>query len=178
MHEWCINSLVDRTANLLGALALLVGDALADEAERVRGRSGAAGAAIAVLAQEPGLGIEALRRPLRLSQSAAVRVVDALVADGLATREKGKDARSVAVHLTEAGTREALAVLDARAAALDAVLAGLTPAQRSALGDLLDATLRTATTDRRHADAVCRLCDLDFCPLETCPVEQAAPRGS
>lgn len=165
---------MDRTANLLGALALLVADALADEATRVRGRSGAAGAALAVIAQDPGLGIEALRRPLRLSQSAAVRVVDALVADGLARREPGPDGRSVAVHLTEVGRREALTLLDARAAALDGVLAALTAAERQTLADLLDRTLHAATRDRAHATTVCRFCDLDFCPLQTCPVERRA----
>jgi hypothetical protein len=34
--------------------------------------------------------------------------------------------------------------------------------------------LTAITTDRAHADHICRLCDLSVCPEKVCPVEQAA----
>jgi MarR family transcriptional regulator, negative regulator of the multidrug operon emrRAB len=165
---------MDRTTNLLGALALLIGDAVTGEAARVAGRSGAAGAALPVLLQDPGIGIEALRQPLGLTQSAAVRLVDALVADGLARRGPGADARSIAVRLTTAGRREARAVLAARAELLDRAVAGLTERERRSLTIVLEKMLSAVTHSRQQAELVCRLCDLTACPQAECPVEQAA----
>jgi DNA-binding MarR family transcriptional regulator len=165
---------VDRTANLLGALALLLTDALTDATQDAAGRSGAAAAALAVLGQEPGLGIEALRLPLGLTHSATVRLVDAMESDGRARRGRGPDARSVSVTLTEPGQARARAVLDGRAAVLDRALAPLTPAERDTLTTLLERLLGTLTADRPHAERVCRLCDYARCPQSDCPVDQAA----
>jgi len=162
--------LMDRTANLLGAAALLVSDAVLAGAAQEAGRSGAAGAALAWLAQEPGCGIEQLRRPLGLSQSATVRVVDALEADGLARRSPGADARSVRVELTPAGRRVARAVLRRRSAVVDTALAALTGSERDDLTRLLEKMLGALTTDSDHAERVCRLCDWTSCPDPQCPV--------
>ena len=70
-----------RLENLLGALAVALSDAIASAVETTTGHAGAMGAALATLAQEPGLSIEQLRVPLGRTQSATVRVVDQLVAD-------------------------------------------------------------------------------------------------
>ncbi|HEX2806036.1 MAG TPA: MarR family winged helix-turn-helix transcriptional regulator [Kineosporiaceae bacterium] len=165
---------MDRTANLLGAMALLLADAVLADAARAAGRSGAAGAALAVLAQDPGLGIEQLRPPLGLSQSAAVRVVDSLVADGLAERGPGPDARSVAVRLTAAGDDQAQTVLRRRAALLEDSLAALSKTEREQLAVILEKILSRLTADRAQAERVCRLCDYSSCPQESCPVDQSA----
>ena len=167
---------MERTANLLGALSLLVVDAMAQRAADAAGRSGATGAALALLHQEPGLGIAALRRPLALTQSATVRLVDALVADGLAERRPGRDGRSVAVHLTHAGRDAARQVLAERAEVLDTVLAPLSADERERFGALLDRVLLAATRDEEHGAVVCRLCDLEACPLDRCPVELGCAR--
>ena len=82
-----------RLENLLGALVVALGDELDAEVETAAGRPGATAAALAVLAQEPGLGIEQLKLPLRRTQSATVRVVDQLVAGGHAERRPGHDRR-------------------------------------------------------------------------------------
>jgi len=167
---------MDRTGNLLGAAALLLSDTLLARAAEAAGRTGAAGSALAVLAQEPGLGIEQLRQPLGLTQSATVRVVDALVVDGLAVRERGADARSIAVRLTPDGIVQAQAVLDSRAAVLDDALAELSGPERDLLGSSLQKVLGRLTAGRAHAEQVCRLCDYQACPQQSCPVEQAACR--
>jgi DNA-binding MarR family transcriptional regulator len=165
---------MDRVANLLGATALLLGDGVLDRASRSAGRAGATGAALTVLAQEPGLSIEQLRLPLGLSQSATVRLVDSLVADGLARRSPGPDRRTISVHLTRAGRSRARSVLVGRADLLDEALADLSPAERDALTGLLEKVLAGLTTGRTHADRICRLCDYSTCPQQDCPVELAA----
>jgi hypothetical protein len=103
-----------RLENLLGALAVGLSDAISSAVETTTGHAGAMGAALATLAQEPGLSIERLRVPLGRTQSATVRVVDQLVAEGHAERRPGRDQRSVAVVLTPKGTEAAARVLASR----------------------------------------------------------------
>src|SRR6266566_4233172 len=65
-------------------------------------------------------------------QSATVRVVDQLAAEGYAERRPGRDQRSVAVVLTAKGTQAAARALASREQALSGALAGLTPGERKA----------------------------------------------
>lgn len=166
-------AVTDRDANLLGAFALLVNDAVRERTSAVIGHTGADTAALTVLAQEPGLTIEGLRVPLGLSQSATVRLVDRLVHDGHAYRAAGRDGRSVSVRLTEAGHARARTLLAARADVLGAATAVLTERERAQLSTMLTKMLAALTTDAAHAERVCRLCDLDACERATCPVDQA-----
>ncbi|MGH2743362.1 MAG: winged helix DNA-binding protein, partial [Thermoleophilaceae bacterium] len=93
-----------RGANLLGAVSLAVADRVRDAAERGTGQGGSAPAALVSLAGYlDGSPIDSVRGPLGLTHSATVRVVDRLVAAGLARRRGGADRRSVAVELTPAG---------------------------------------------------------------------------
>jgi DNA-binding MarR family transcriptional regulator len=165
---------MDRVANLMGAAALLLSDEILAGSGRAAGRAGAGAAALAVLAQEPGQRIEQLRLPLGLSQSATVRVVDGLVADGLARRAPGPDGRSVSVVLTPDGRRRARTVLAEREAVLAAALDPLDEDERATLGLLLERVLESMTTGRAHAEHVCRLCHYDSCPEPRCPVDRSA----
>ena len=164
----------DRLENLLGALVLAVSDLLSSAVETAAGHPGSMAAALAVLAQEPGLGIEQLRRPLARTQSATVRVVDQLVAEGRAERQAGQDHRSISVVLTAQGTAAAAHVLDARTAVLGEALAVLDARERTVLTAVLEKVLAAVTTDRARAEQICRLCDVGACPLRACPVERAA----
>src|SRR5215471_10338019 len=119
-----------RLENLLGALAVGLSDAITSAVETTTGHAGAMGAALATLAQEPGLGIEQLRVPLGRTQSATVRVVDRLVAEGYAERRPGRDNRSVAVVLTDKGDKAAAGVLGSRQDALTEALSVLGPGER------------------------------------------------
>jgi len=158
----------------MGALAVALADSIASAVETATGHAGAMGAALATLAQEPGMSIEQLRVPLGRTQSATVRVVDQLVAEGYAERRPGRDHRSVAVVLTCKGTEAAARVLGSRREALAEALSMLQPGERKALTAALEKVLAAITTDRAHADQICRLCDLAVCPEKTCPVELAA----
>ena len=163
-----------RPENLLGALAVGLSDAITSAVETTTGHAGAMGAALATLAQEPGLGIEQLRVPLGRTQSATVRVVDQLVAEGYAERRPGHDQRCVAVFLTAMGTRAASRVLASREQVHSDAISPLTPGERKALTGALEKVLARITSDRAHADLICRLCDLAACPQSVCPVDLAA----
>jgi MarR family transcriptional repressor of emrRAB len=164
----------DRLENLLGALVLGVWDSMSSAVETAAGHPGALAAGLAVLAQDPGLGIEQLKRQLGRTQSATVRVVDQLVAEGRAERRAGRDHRSVSVVLTDQGTAAAARVLDARSAVLRETLAALDADERTVLTAVLEKVLAAITADRAHAEQICRLCDLGACPLPACPVDCAA----
>ena len=72
-----------RLSNLLGAWALAVSDRVGAAAAATAGRGGQAPAALVALHQfAGGSTIEELRQVLGLSHSAAVRLIDGLVADG------------------------------------------------------------------------------------------------
>src|SRR5487761_1281632 len=164
----------DRLENLLGALVLAVSESLTSDVQTAAWHPGAMAAGLAVLAQEPGLGIEQLRRQLARTQSATVRVVDQLVAEGQAERRAGRDHRSISVVLTDQGTAAAAHVLDARTAVLRQVLEVLDAGERKVLTAVLEKVLAAVTTDRARAEQICRLCDVGACPLPACPVELAA----
>lgn len=166
--------MTDRLENLMGALVLAVSDSTTPAVENAAGHPGAMAAGLAVLAQEPGLGIEQLKRPLARTQSATVRIIDQLVAAGQAERRPGRDRRSISVVLTDKGTAAAGRVLDTRAAVLREALAVLDGRERKVLETLLEKVLAAVTTDRAHAERICRLCDVRACPLRACPVERAA----
>jgi DNA-binding MarR family transcriptional regulator len=166
-----------RPENLLGALAVGLSDAITSAVETTTGHAGAMGAALAVLAQEPGLSIEQLRVPLGRTQSATVRVVDQLAAEGYAQRHPGRDQRSIAVVLTAKGSEAARRVLASREQVLRAALAGLTAGERREFTTVLEKVLARITPDRARADQICRLCDVAACPDRACPVELAARAG-
>lgn len=176
-----------RLANLVGAWALAVADGVEAAASTAAGRGGQAPAALVALHEFAGGGtIEDLRRVLGLTHSAAVRLVDVLVADGYVTRRRGSDdARAVAVLLTPTGRAAARRIMRARAEAVEATLAGLTEAERHSLtalserltGELTELRLEQRRQGRPPAGGwLCRLCDFGACgrPEGRCPAARAA----
>jgi DNA-binding MarR family transcriptional regulator len=164
---------VSRTANLLGALSLIVAD-------RVREATGAestwSAALVSLQTMTDGGSIDALRRVLGLSHSGGVRVVKALSRAGLVDlRRDRNDGRAVQVRLTARGRATATRIRAARLEALDALLDGLAPAERAQLDELLALTLGAATGGRDDARHICRLCDPDVCGHPArCPVTRSA----
>jgi MarR family transcriptional regulator, negative regulator of the multidrug operon emrRAB len=161
-----MHAFMDRLANLLGVTALVAADRM-----RIASRD----AALVHLQAWPGGSIEDLRRVLRLSQPAAVRLVDRLAADGLLERRAGRDARTRSLQLTPAGDAEAGAVLDRRGEALEALLAPLAEDERARLTPLLERLVSTLAHDRPGALTTCRLCDRGACTSGPgCPLEHTA----
>jgi DNA-binding MarR family transcriptional regulator len=168
---------LDREANLLGALALVITDqtaqAIAGEAEQ----SVSAAAALSALhhfLDRPTL--DQLRKVLGLTPSGVVRLVDRLADAGLVTRGAGDDGRSRSVVLTEAGERVAQRVTAARAALLSSALAELSLAERQTLHSLMGRIMASIVRSKDGGAWICRLCDLDACgrPSGQCPAANAA----
>ncbi|HSE69004.1 MAG TPA: MarR family transcriptional regulator [Gemmatimonadales bacterium] len=163
-----------RASNLLGALAVALGDEISTATEGIAGHAAAGPAAIVTVGGEPGQTIESLRRALDLSHSGTVRLLDRLEAEGIVERQAGKDGRSVAVFLTSAGKRVYQRILDARRQSMDAALGYLGSAERTQFMRLVEKLLYGITRSPAHSDHICRLCELDVCPEGTCPVNCAA----
>ena len=170
---------MDHDLNVAGALIVAVGDRMRDAVEDAAGMTGAGPAALAALHEwAGGRSIDTLAGGLRLSHSRTVRVIDRLAADGLARRARDpSDARSVLVELTPAGERAGAQVLAARAAALEACFSVLGADERAAFAALAEALLGGATTGRRAAGAICRLCDAHACGHRRGPLPGHARRG-
>jgi MarR family transcriptional regulator, negative regulator of the multidrug operon emrRAB len=167
----------DRTNNLLGALVVALGDAMRTGVEKASGQGVTAAAALATAFAFPGKSVDHLRRILGLSAAGATRLVDKLQADGLIERRASlDDGRSRAVLLTDAGSKTAKSVLEARRAVHSRALAALSADQQNQLARMLDAMLTALTPDRATCDLTCRLCDIAACPQDICPVELAALR--
>jgi DNA-binding MarR family transcriptional regulator len=162
-----------RTANLLGALALALGDELRTATETGAAHGASAPAALVVIGTYPGRTIDALRPALGLSHSGTVRLVDRLAADGLVVRGSGADGRSVSLQLTAAGRAAMRALLAERRRALDGALAALSAQERRQLEQISEKLLAAMTRTETQADQFCRLCDEAVCPTARCPVECA-----
>ena len=175
---------IDRTANLLGALALALTDRMTGEIELRAEHGAAAPAALVSIGVDPGLSMGALARIIGLTHSATVRLVDRLAKEGLVVRRPGArddadgrvDRRSVGLFLTLRGSGRRRAVLAARARVVSGVLASLPESDRVVLVPLIETMLGAMTGGRREADHICRLCDEGVCPQADCPVECAALR--
>jgi DNA-binding MarR family transcriptional regulator len=159
---------LERAANLLGALALEVSRAQERAADEVVGQSGAAAAALVVIAARPGTSIEYLRGPLGLTQPGTTRLVERLVRAGWVDRAGPGGRRGLQLTLTASGRRIFEKVLDARRAALVELLAPLAPAQRQQLAGLLEPLLAARVHGRPDLERLCRLCERRAC--SRCPV--------
>jgi DNA-binding MarR family transcriptional regulator len=170
-----------REANLLGAFSLAVAERLEQATHRAAAHGGSAPAALNALeVYLDRSSIDTLRHPLGLTHSAAVRLVDRLTAAGLVTREPGRDARSVAVSLTDSGRRAAHQVRQSRERALADLLAPLSAGERAQLTRLHGKLLDGITSSRDDARHICRLCDADACGHSEgrCPVTLAADQAA
>ncbi len=168
---------LDRTANLLGALALAVADRTADVIGDAAGQSDTAAIALSALhhfLDDPS--VDQLGRVLGLTPSGTVRLVDRLQEAGYVTRRPGADARSRSVVLTPAGRRAARRVSAARAAVLQNALDHLAPGERQVLDEIVSSVLVGLIRGPGATRWMCRLCDMTACGREhgRCPVANAA----
>jgi MarR family transcriptional repressor of emrRAB len=169
----------DRTANLLGALSLVVTDRMHDAVAAASGQSETAATALSALhhfLDQPS--IDLLRRVLGLTSSGTVRLVDRLEEAGYVRRRPGPDARSTALILTAAGRRAARRVAAGRATVLDDALADLSADERRQLEGLLSRVLTGMIRGPGAVRWMCRLCDTRTCGHDTgeCPVTAEATR--
>lgn len=159
---------MDRTTNLLGALALAITDRIKLGMKQAFDRSGESAAAIVVLGYAPGLSVEILRQVLDLSHPGTVRLIDRLEEDGLVERRKAADGRAVALHLTPKGGKLRQRLMDRRLDTLDSALEGLSADERLILGDLLAKVLTNLPDGEMAKHRICRLCAVQTC--SDCPI--------
>jgi DNA-binding MarR family transcriptional regulator len=167
----------DHAGNLLGAFTLAVGDRTSDAVGGAAGQAGAAAAALSALQQFlDAPSVDRLRRVLGLTPSGAVRLVDRLAAQGYVERGPGPDARTVSLHLTDAGREAADRVHAVRAEVLDHALAVLTPEERETYAELTGRMLIGMMRGPGATRWLCRLCDLGACGRAEgrCPVANEA----
>ena len=178
-----------RLANLLGAAAAGLTDAVDDAAAAAGPRldARAATALVALLDFAPSRPVRMLSQVVGLTHSGAVRLVDRLAAAGYVERGPGPDSRSVTVALTGQGRRAAERIREQRQQVISAALAGLTGPQRGQLTaacELIIANLTAQRLAQRAAGtppaggALCRMCDFAACgrPTGRCPAAAAAAR--
>lgn len=167
----------EHTANLLGALSLVLHDRSLEAISQAIGQTETAAAALSALdnfVDQPTIGL--LHHVLGLTPSGTVRLVDRLEKEGYLERRGGADGRSTTVRLTRTGRRAARSVGAARAKVLGQAVSTLSADEQRAL----DASLsRLLVGMMRGPDArrfMCRLCDARACGHADgrCPVRNAA----
>lgn len=168
-----------RTANLLGALALVTMDGIRAELGALTAIGDSDWAALIVLGQSPGITVDHLARIVHLSQPGAVRMVDRLAEAGWVERKLGSDRRARPLQLTVAGERMVRAMLLGRERILTGALGALSAEERGTLSALLEKMLRAAgrENDELSSDSACRLCDQQACPQDRCPLTPGCGRA-
>lgn len=167
-----------RAGNLLGALAVTVGDRAGDAMAGAQDVGASQAAALITLDNyAAGMPLTTLGTALRLSHAAVVRLADRLQTRGLVERRAaaGGDRRAVGLELTAAGRQAVGAIRAARAGALERALGPLDTAERDAFEALLAKVLAAETRTPADVQSHCRLCDGDVCGHPArCPVTQAS----
>ncbi|GJM14608.1 MAG: MarR family transcriptional regulator [Pseudohongiella sp.] len=162
--------MIDRTANLLGAVAQLVSDRQAQAIDQAVGLNGSSAAALITIGNAPEQRIDFLYKVLGLSQSATTRMVAKLETQGLIKRAQTQDGRTVSLVLSAKGKRTVKTILEARDKALFNCLGYLTAAEQGEIDGLLAKLLAASVIDEHQAFQMCRFCNGDDC--DPCPVEE------
>jgi MarR family transcriptional repressor of emrRAB len=161
----------DQLANVFGAMALSLVTDMVNVLEDSKLQSASHCAAVMVIVQQPGLSIDKLRKVLQLSHSGTVRVVDRLVAVGLAIREAGPDGRTVRLSATRAGRKEFEAISERRLERLKIALKTLTLEEKRQAGVISAKLLCGSASTVFEAQHICRLCYQSVCVQRGgCPV--------
>jgi DNA-binding MarR family transcriptional regulator len=168
-----------RLENLLGAWSLTVTDRMA-EVGRSTGLSATDQAAVVTLLAQPDRTVSWLGDVLGLTSSGATRLVDRLVGSGWVARSPGDDTRQRRLRLTRKGVATARKLVSARGMVLADCLAGLGPADRARLEQVLDQLLAASTPDLLPAMRTCRLCDRTACRADDqeCPLDHTVSATS
>lgn len=171
-----MNNMHSRLNNLLGALSIGIADRIRFAAAEQTSLGGEAAAALIVIGHMQGPSIDQLGRILKLSHPGTVRIVDRLVAAGLAERRSAlSDRRALALHLTPAGETARSAVLESRRAVICAVLDHVDPNNYPILEQLMEDMLVSLPCAVTPAMSVCRFCDQHACAA--CPMGRSLGQG-
>lgn len=168
---------LDHTANLLGALSLVITDRIEEAIEGTGVASVSGATTLSALLHFLDLpSVDLLRQVLGLTSSGTVRLLDRLEEAGYVKRGPGTDGRSISVSLTPTGRRTARRVAAARAGVLNRGLAVLSADERHVLEQLMAKILIGHVRAPGAVRWGCRLCDTRACGRERgeCPAANAA----
>lgn len=153
-------------ANKLGALGILLNDAIAGEFGNL---SPSAAALLLTLRYRGETTVTTLAAIGGIAQPTASRVTAGLIRGGLVERRE-RAGRTAPVRLTKAGARLANTIQRARLGAMNSILGVLTKAERAVFERALDKMLGASTPSRTFARITCRLCDHTICDGPLCPI--------
>jgi MarR family transcriptional regulator, negative regulator of the multidrug operon emrRAB len=167
----------DFIANALGTFGRGMSDKIDASVEAVTGLSKSFCYVIVQVGSEPNASIETLRKRVRMDHSSMVRNLDKLQELGLVIRKKNrdKDCRVVNINLTKAGEEKFTRILMTRRYYLQKLTASLTEAELEILSLLMGKMFQFVVDAGDDQHFVCRLCDLEVCPQQMCPVNCAHP---
>lgn len=163
--------------NVFGVFARALSDKMDDAVQAAVNLSNSACYSIVQIGSEPNASIETLRKMLSLEHSSTVRLVTGLEKKGLVQRIRGTahDRREVCVVLTDAGESCFTSILEARSKVLSKAVERLDPEEKVTMLGLIGKMMPAIVKGGDDQHYVCRLCDLEVCPQEKCPVNLAHP---
>lgn len=165
-----------RTSNLLGALTTALHDHLNKRMENEFSFAGETPAALVTIGHNEGRTVDFLSKALELSHSGTVRLVEKLEQSGLVRKKAGTDKRTVTLYVTEQGRRKMQNIVRTRRHCLDELLGVLSGKEQKQFTSMLERMLQFMTHDDDSAEAICKLCEVDVCPQDRCPVTLAGLR--
>lgn len=154
--------------NLMGAVAIAIGDTIQKTVEETTGHSASFPAALVMISRYPSLTVDLLGQYLQLSQSGAARLVERLVQQKLVERQRGEDRRFVQLQLTPAGRAMVQAIQQAKVEAVSEVLKPLALQEQHQLLCLLSKLAGQSSGTELNEEYICRFCDVQVCPLPVC----------
>ena len=157
--------------NAVGAFARALSDKIDSELTSVAGRSAAACHAISQIGCEPGSSIKSLSRMLGTEHSSLVRLLDHLERDQLIERVNNLlDKREKKIFLSARGEAVFTAIIKARRRVLLPMTGLLDDVELAAFHTLVEKLFPAVVEGGDDQHIVCRLCELESCPQEICPV--------
>lgn len=164
--------------NVFGAFARALSDKMDNAVQSAVNLSSSACYSIVQVGSEPNSSIETLRRMLALEHSSTVRLINGLEKKGLLQRVRGTahDRREVRVVLTELGESCFTKILDARRCILENAVSRLDLEEKNMMLRLIGKMMPAIVDGGDDQHYVCRLCELEVCPQEICPVNLAHPQ--
>jgi len=161
--------------NVIGAFSRALSDKIDSAIRSAVGLSSSACYAIVQVGTNPHSTIEELRRMLALEHSSVVRLLDRLEKHGILERKRGAagDQRQVRVKLSEQGEEFFSKILTARRLVLDGVVTSLNCEEKELVSSIIRKLMPNLVNPGDNQRYVCRLCELEVCHHEVCPVNLA-----
>ncbi|NRA72806.1 MAG: MarR family transcriptional regulator [Gammaproteobacteria bacterium] len=161
-------------SNLIGAFSTMVSSKIEIGISELGGRSLSHEIALVVIHNHPNETIDVLSKVLGLTHSGTVRLINTLENEGFVQRHKSeKDARSVVLSVTSAGSIRVQSILDSREKVTLKLLESFDETQKQDFLNLLEIAMGNLTGEKIQALQICKLCNEGVCRKQGCPVEES-----